>query len=394
MNTHDVVIIGAGPGGTTLGALLANRGYDVAIVEKEAFPRFRIGESLLPCSMDVFRKSGAFPRLDSGKYIRKYGARFLCHRRNQQVYFDFSDNGSYEKSMAFEVKRSEFDKDLLEHAVECGVKVYQPEKVDAVDFDETGVTVTTNRQKIRARYVADATGRVALLGHKLRMRQENTDLNNVAVFAHFEGVKREPGRREGDIIIGLLPNQAWSWTIPFQGPVTSVGVVTAAKHVDKSRMLEDFIEKAIRCSPLFEDLMENAKRVSEVQMLSNWSHTCEAFYGERWIAVGDAAAFLDPIFSSGVHMSVSSANFAADKISAALEGDRLFTEPDLGPDYESTMRRGIKRFHNIIRMFYDTDFVGDMLRATQMPHVRRAFTEVVAGDVWNEDNVAFKMGTL
>jgi len=370
------------------------KGLDVAIVERETFPRFRIGESLLPCSMDIFRKTGVFARLDSGKYIRKYGATFVCHKRNNQVYFDFSDNGTYEKSLAFEVQRAEFDKDLLEHAVESGVKLYQPEKVEQVDFDATGGTVTTPNRKLRARYIADATGRVALLGNKMMMRQQNTDLNNVAVFAHYENVKREEGRRAGDIIIGLLPNNAWSWTIPFQGKVTSVGVVTAAKFIDKDRVIEDYIETSIDCSPIFHDLMKDAKRVSEVQVMSNWSHTCDTFYGDRWIAVGDAAAFLDPIFSSGVHLSVSAANFASEKILKAMEKDRLLSESDLGPDYEKTMRRGIKRFHSIIRMFYDGDFVGDMMRATELPHVRRAFTEVVAGDVWNEENVAFKMGTL
>lgn len=394
MKSHDVLIVGGGPGASTLGALLARRGIDVGLVEKEPFPRFKIGESLLPCSMDVFRESGVFEKLDSGKYIRKYGARFICHKRNEQIYFDFSDNGSYAKSMAFEVERSVFDMDLLEHARSSGVSIYQPEQVNEVKFRADGAHVVTNRETYDVKYVADVSGKAALLGNKMHMRHANTDLNNVAVFAHFEGVKREPGRREGDIIIGLLPNNAWSWTIPFLGTKTSVGVVTNAKYVDKERVLEDYIEKSIRCSPLFEDLMENAARVSEVMVLSNWSHTCESFFGDRWIAVGDAAAFLDPIFSSGVHVSVSSALLASRVLAEALQTGDSLNEPRLGPQYEATLRRGVKRFHNLIRLFYDTDFVGDMQKTLKLPHTRRAFTAAVAGDVWDEDNVAFKMGAL
>lgn len=394
MKSHDVLIVGGGPGASTLGALLARQGVDVGLVEKETFPRFKIGESLLPCSMDVFRESGVFDKLDAGKYIRKFGAKFICHKRNEQIYFDFSDNGSFSKSMAFEVERAEFDSDLLEHASECGVTVYQPETVTEMRFGEGFAEVITDRQTFRARYVADASGRAALLGNKMHMRQANTDLNNVAVFAHFQGVKREPGRREGDIIIGLLPNHAWSWTIPFKGNKTSVGVVTNAKFVDKERVLEDYIEKSIRCSPLFEELMEKAERVTDVMVLSNWSHTCERFFGDRWIAVGDAAAFLDPIFSSGVHVSVSSALMVSRVLSRALKSDASLSEPALGPAYEKDLRRGVKRFHNLIRLFYDTDFVGDMQTILQRPHTRRAFTAAVAGDVWDEDNVAFKMGAL
>lgn len=395
MKSHDIIIIGGGPGGSTLGALLAKQGRDVAIVEKENFPRFRIGESLLPMSMDILRQTGVYDKiLNSGKYIRKFGAQFVDHRLNEEVLFDFELNRNPAHGSAFEVERSKFDHDLLDHAVECGVTLYMPEKVEHVDFLGDCVQIRTNKQEMGARYIADASGRISFLGQKLRMRQPNTDLiNNFAVFAHFENVKRKAGKREGDIIIGILPNQAWSWTIPFIGNLTSVGIVTASKLIDRSN-LESFIEKSLKCTPILEDMMKEAKRVTEVQMISNYSHTSEAMVGERWISVGDAAVFLDPIFSSGVHMSMSAATFASKVINDAFDRNLSLATPGLGDEYESKLRRGTSRFHGMIRRFYDTDFVTDMKKAQTLKNTLASFTAIVAGDVWNDDNPVFKMGAV
>jgi flavin-dependent dehydrogenase len=395
MKSYDVVIIGGGPGGSTLGALLSKRGISNAIIEKEVFPRFRIGESLLPMSMDILRETGVYDKIaNSGKYMNKYGAQFIDHRHNEEVLFDFETNRNPLHSMAFEVQRAKFDHDLLDHAVECGSALYQPEKVENVEFHEDSVTVDTGKQKFQAKYLADASGRISFLGTKYKMRQPHLDLiNNFAVFAHFENVKRKPGRREGDIIIGILPNQAWSWTIPFRGNITSVGIVTSSKLIDRNN-LEDFIEKSLRCTPLLADSMKDAKRVSEVQMISNYSHTNEKLVGERWISVGDAGVFLDPIFSSGVHMSMSAGSMATKVIAEALGQSLKLSKPGLGDVYEATMRRGTKRFHSMIRRFYDTEFVQDMKKTQTLPNALGAFTAIVAGDVWNDDNPVFKMGAL
>lgn len=395
MKKYDIAVVGGGPGGSTLSSYLVKKGFNVILFDKETFPRFRIGESLLPCSMDIFKEIGFFETLNSGKYIQKYGARFIDHRTNEEILFNFGDNNIPSESMAFEVSRSEFDHDLLKHAAKLGVTVCSPEKVE--DFTEHAdkVVIKTDKDQYEVRYIADCSGRIAMIGNKMKMRQPNNDLiNNIGVFAHYKGVKRSPGKRAGDIVIGVLPNQAWSWTIPFQGDVTSVGVVTSTKQIPPNVGFEKFLEDSIRNSGVFQEEMKDAVRVTDVQAISNYSHTCETMYGNRWVQVGDAAAFLDPIFSSGVHVSVSTAKFASEMIAKAFEKNEPFTSGDYGKGYEELVRKGVKRFHYLIRLFYDTDFIKDMKKILTLKHSRDAFTSAVAGGVWNDQNVLFSMQNL
>lgn len=386
-------MIGGGPGGSTLATHLAQAGWNVAIVEKETFPRFRIGESLLPYSMPLFRKTGFFKILDSGKYIRKYGAQFIDYRNHQEIYFRFDgDLTDAAEPFAFEVPREEFDCDLLDYAKSQGVTVLQPETVNDVVIEPDQVRVRTEHQELIAPYVADASGRLSVLGNQFKLRKMNPDLNNIGIFAHFTGVKRKTDKTAGDIIIGILPDQSWSWTIPFQGERTSVGVVTNAKNFDKNTVLDDYVQTRLSASPLFKDRMVDAKRISQVRTISNYSHTCESIVGDRWISIGDAGMFLDPIFSSGVHLSVSGATFAAEILQKASKEFKPLSSDDYG--YEAKVRKGVRRFHWIIRMFYDTDFIASTERAMERPHLKQAFTAIVAGDVWNDENVVFKMGGI
>jgi flavin-dependent dehydrogenase len=394
MNQHEVVIIGGGPGGSVLGSYLAKAGVDVAIVEREAFPRFHIGESLLPFSMDIFREIGVLPQLDSGKYIRKFGAQFVNHEEEGEIYFDFASGLDGEHPMAYEVPRADFDNDLLEHAQKLGAKLYGSETVKAVDLTGEGVSLTTDRQTLRARYLVDASGRDAFFGKQTKIRFPNLDLNNIGVFTHFEGVERLEGNRVGDISIAMLKNHRWSWMIPFQGTRTSVGVVCASKEVRETEDRERFLLESIASCSAFASRMEHARRVADIGMISNYSHYCETLVGDKFILVGDAASFLDPIFSSGVHLAVSMAREAAKVIVDALAQQAPLAADGRQANYERFVRVGTKRFHSFIRMFYDTNFVRDMKKTHELKHIRQAFTSVVAGDVWNEANPLFRTGVL
>lgn len=391
--TYDLVILGAGPGGSTLASLMAQRGKKVALVEGLNFPRFRIGESLLPFSTDIFKKTGVMEVLDSGKYIRKYGARFVDGVTEEEVYFKFAEGLDTDHPYCFEVQREDFDKDLLDWAVKSGAKLLQPEIIKSVDFDAEGAWITTDQRKLRSKFVADSTGRDCFLGKKFALKKMNPDINNVGCFSHFTGVRRAPGSREGDISIGLLEKGVWCWQIPFKGELTSVGVVCPAgffREGDPQSFLKDWLSR----SRIFSEDMKNAKMVRPVQVVSNYSHTCDSFFGDRWILVGDAAAFLDPIFSSGVHLSMTAAVNASEALLRAMDENLLLTQEDLGAHYEKIYRKGVKRFHNLIRLFYDQNFVSQMKRAMPKPVVGRSFTSAVAGDVWNDENPIFVQGVL
>ncbi len=395
MKTHEIGIIGGGPGGSTLASYLRKKGYDVAIFEKEVFPRFRIGESLLPCSMQILKETGVYPKIDSGKYIRKFGAQFLDHRTNERILFNFGDSPFPEHQMAFEVERALFDQDLLDHAKELGTHVYLPLRVEDIEENDDHIVVKTNEENFQVKYLADASGRIAFLGNKKKMRQPNVDLiNNIAVFSHFEGVTRGEGIRAGDILISVLPNQAWAWTIPFQGNKTSIGIVTNTQNLPKNTSFEEFLDVQLNSSPIFREMLANGKRIAEVQAISNYSHTCESMVGNRWLQVGDAAAFLDPIFSSGAHVSMYTAKLASEVIDKAFKSNLSLLEKDLGGAYQETVRKGVTRFHKLIRLFYDTDFIKDTKKILSLKMSRDAFTSAVAGDVWNDDNVIFRMGNL
>jgi flavin-dependent dehydrogenase len=393
MIRHDVMVLGGGPGGSMTATVLAQYGLNVGLVEREEYPRFHIGESLLPASMPLLKATGFYDVLNSGKYIYKAGARFIDYRNEDQIYFGFDDGLNPEIPNAFEVERSVFDADILKHAAKSGVTVYQPEEVIEIDLNSDGVRLQTNKNRFEAEYLVDSSGRDSFIGRQRKFRRVNPDLNNVAVFAHFEGVKRYPGIQEGDITIGLLPDRSWTWIIPFKGKVTSVGIVASAKFVGTPDLNAYFNDNVLK-STTVRDFMSDARQVSEMRSIGNYSHTCDRFYGERWILNGDAAMFLDPIFSSGVHLALQSGKFAADTIARAIKTKRSLEEADLGPVYEAIYRRGAKRFHNIISMFYEGDFIEQMKKTDHLNHTRRAFTSVVAGDVWNEENFLFTKNVL
>jgi flavin-dependent dehydrogenase len=394
MRRHEVAIIGGGPGGSTLAAYLAKAGVDVCLFERERFPRFHIGESLLPATMPIFKETGFYETLASGKYIRKFGAAFVDYQSNDEIYFGFQDGFNADIPSAFEVERSELDSDLLAHAAKLGATIYQPERVKNVEFAKDSVLLTSSLGTCEAKYVIDATGREAMLGKQNQIRTVNKDLNNVAVFAHFTNVKRRAGNREGDITIGILPKRAWSWVIPFKGDRTSVGVVCNASVFKATHDLAGYLNDRVNESPLLKDMMSDAERASEVSVISNYSHKSDTYAGDRWLLIGDAAVFLDPIFSSGVHVSCTSAKFAAPLILKCLRENKSFLDDGLAEEYKKQLDLGVHRFHSLISLFYSNNFVTQMKKTLTLENTRKAFTSAVAGDMWNEENFIFKRGVL
>jgi flavin-dependent dehydrogenase len=394
MTKHDVIIIGGGPGGSTLAAYLAKAGVNVGIFEREIFPRFHIGESLLPASMPIFKETGFYEKLKAGKYIEKFGARFIDYRSEDEVYFGFQDGFNSDIPSAFEVERAEFDKDILAHAANCGATVYQPERVKDVQLLEHSVIVKTNKSEYEAKFLVDATGREAMMGKKTGERVLNQDLNNVAVFAHYTGVARYAAQSEGDITVALLPERSWSWVIPFKGERTSVGVVCSSEVFKGGADLSAYLDRMIATSSRLKNIMKDADRCSEVSVVSNYSHRSSQYGGNRWMSIGDAATFLDPIFSSGVHVSVTSARLASKIVLRALQENLHLTEHEMLTDYKKELDKGVARFHNLISMFYGSNFVEQMKKTLTLTRARQSFTSAVAGDMWNDANFFFEKEVL
>ncbi|MBS1961821.1 MAG: tryptophan 7-halogenase [Bdellovibrionales bacterium] len=394
----DVIIVGGGPGGSTCGTYLAKAGLSVAIFERESYPRFHIGESLLPATMPIFKETGFYPKLNSGKYIEKFGARFVDYQTDDEVYFGFEGGLNREIPSAFEVERKHFDADILAHAVETGVTLHQPVRVKETIFHDSHVSVVASDgesvSEYTCKFLVDATGRDAFLGKQMKTRKPNFDLNNVAVFAHFTGVKRNPGKHEGDIVIGLLPEKAWTWIIPFKGETTSVGMVCNSSVFKGGADLGQYLMDTLNGSPRVAEYMKGAERTSEVTVISNYSHTTDTMVGPRWIMAGDAAVFLDPIFSSGVHVSCTSGKLASNVILDALKSDSMLDADGRGAKYQEDLLRGVKRFHNLIGMFYEGAFVAQMKKTLTLKNAREGFTSAVAGDMWNEENFLFQKNVL
>jgi flavin-dependent dehydrogenase len=390
----DVIIIGGGPGGSTAAAFLRQAGLEVVIFEREEYPRFHIGESLLPASMPIFKETGFYETLAAGEYIEKYGARFIDYRNDDEVYFGFDNGLNREIPMAFEVERAKFDRDILNHARKLGCEVRQPERVREVEFLDDRVRVHATGGVLEARFVMDCSGRDSFFGKRMKMRHAHKDLNNFAVFAHYDGVERYAGRDEGDITIGLLADRAWTWIIPFKGGKTSVGVVASSSLTPMGGDPAAYLEERLLGSPRMREMMKNAERESEVITIANYSHGNESFVGDRWICSGDAAAFLDPIFSSGVHVSVQSSKLAALTVIEALKTGVTLRQNDLHTRYEQTVRKGVERFRNLIQLFYQGHFVEQMKKTLQRDNMRAVFTSAVSGDMWNDANFLFDKGVL
>jgi FADH2-dependent halogenase len=380
--SFDVIIIGGGPAGSTLAARLAARGRKVCVFEKERFPRFHIGESLLPCSMPLFRELGVLPKLEDGRFLPKYAAEFVTADGRQKQRYAFADSLLGGAPSAFEVDRAEFDQLLLEHAVEAGATVEQEATVVRFECDlESGVEVVVRsasgeERTHRAEMLVDASGQSALLPSRLGLREMEPSLRNFAVFSHFDGATRATGEAEGDISV-VLVNEGWWWVIPLRGDRTSVGLVGPAKGLRGRKPDEAFLMEHLTGTPYLAERFANARRVAPVRTISDWSYKSRALAGDRWLLVGDSGAFIDPVFSTGVFLGMTAAFEAALTIDRAL-AERRFERATFVP-YENRVRRLVATYTDFVKGFYTPEFAELLLHPSDRLDLRRAVTSVLAG---------------
>src|SRR6266480_2372104 len=285
-NIFDVAIIGGGPAGTTAAALLARAGRRVVVFEREKFPRFHIGESLLPFSMKAFTRLGLHEKFLRAGFLKKFGGEIFGACSDQGTKFYFKDGFRSQTDHAYQVTRGDFDKVLLDHAAECGAEVCEQISVDRVQFsqDEVELAVKSNgsSQSIRARYLIDASGRASVLGRHFKIKKTYDHLQKLSIFAHYDGVWRAEGI-DGTLTVLIRAIDRWFWIIPLAAERTSIGVVLDSETFRSSKQKpEDFLEHALLEQPVIMRRMRDARRVTRVHVAADFSYRTTKLYGDHW----------------------------------------------------------------------------------------------------------------
>lgn len=382
--TRDVIIVGGGPAGSTAGALLASEGLDVLVLEREKFPRFHIGESLLPIDLPVFDRLGFSPKGLPAVY--KSGADFINERTSEFGRFAFSEGLSGTPLHAWQVERSVFDLGLLERARSLGAEVREETRVTDVRILEDGVEVDSSGAKSgteSARFVIDATGRDRILARKQKTYERIGDLGYAAVYAHFDDLSEAADaelRETGNILIFML-EKGWAWGIPLAGRRLSVGFVSAQKGVVST----EYFEAQYAASPMLQRLTRGASR-SELSVVGDNSYRNTTPVGSRYGCIGDANFFLDPVFSSGVTFAICGAERLVDLLVPALAEGRE-DEDDLLAPLAADMRHAYDVFGALLHRFYNTNLVANLFFYEDPDRdLRSGLISILAGDVWRKDN--------
>ncbi len=355
----DVAIIGGGPAGSTLGAYLARAGMRVALFEAANHPRPHVGESLVPSTTRVFKELGFLDTMEEAGFVKKYGAAWHPPK-GKGVWIEFREfpQEGVDQDYTYHVDRGKFDLLLLKHAERAGCRIFQGTRVKHVNFDQDdfacGITIELGGKSIQipAQFVVDASGRRTLLGSQLKLKRPDPVFNQFAIHAWFENVNRGEPPIDDYIHIYFLPvERGWVWQIPITSEITSVGVVAERRVFRESQgNIEEWFWHHATSTPPAARAMAQARRINEFKSEGDYSYCMEKFLGNAFLLIGDAARFVDPIFSSGVSVALYSAKFAAEQIQRAFEtGDR--SERALKP-YEEKLRRGVDIWYEFIRLYY------------------------------------------
>lgn len=382
---YDVVVIGGGPGGAALATLLARSGWSCLVLEAARFPRYHVGESLIPHTYGLFERLGLLPKLRESVFPVKHSVRFVSRSGNQSDSFYFSETIQGEGATTWQVKRSEFDQIMLTHAAESGVEVREGWRVGKVLFEgEQAVGVEAQEgnnapQTIRARMVVDASGRATVIGRQLKLRGPVPGLHKSSAWTYYSGAERPTGIDAGETTIFRLSDDAWFWSIPLPDDIVSVGIVCDPERLfnEAGSMEEEFLQQIGECLPLAHRL-KSATRQGPVRGLRELSYCNSQTCGDGWVMIGDARAFLDPIYSSGLFLALGSAELAAQCIHHALETNDV--SAGRLRKFEAGLTEGVEVIRRLIHAFYDPDFSFQKF-VVRFPEQRTALIDCLVGDV-------------
>jgi len=361
---YDAVVIGGGPGGSSAGTYLALAGKKVLIVEKEVFPRFHIGESLLPNNQSLLRELGVMEALEKSGFPRKYGAQFHLGNSSKSVKVLFRQGKFNREHQAFQVERALFDEILLRNAESKGAVVMEGTTVTKAENDRLGVRVAVNDRQgnvgsYEADYLIDASGRGNFTGLRDGLRRNHPHLKKLAVFAHYSGVRLDEGDRAGDTVV-VRAEREWFWLIPIGPTKTSVGgVLDGQVYREMGLKPAEALQKLIAECPEMRERMKDATPLIPAQMTSDYSYQNRQLTGNRLLRVGDATGFIDPIFSSGVYLAMSSGKRAANAILDVMNGRR--SERQAFASYEKRVLRAISFYNKMVDHFYTQPFMEVLL---------------------------------
>ncbi len=387
MNECDVLVIGGGPAGSTVAPMLARKGYRVVLLEKAHHPRFHIGESLLPANMPLLEKLGVADEVRAIG-MEKWGAEFVSPWHGHGQEFRFSE--AWDKSMpyAYQVKRADFDLILIRNAAREGAEVIEGCKVGGVDFlpDDQGAIVSATHddgreQRWKTRFVVDASGRDTFLANRFRIKHRNPRHNSSAMYAHFVGARRNEGQAEGNITIFWF-DHGWFWFIPLSDGVTSVGATVWPYYMKTkgSRPLDQFLLDTIAMCPPLAERLKDAQAVTAAEATGNFSYVSERNHGANYLLLGDAFAFIDPVFSSGVMLAMNSGFAGAEAIDTCLSRPREAAAAL--KEFDRIMRHGPTAFSWFIYRITNPTMRDMFMGPRNVFRVKEALLSVLAGDVF------------
>jgi len=386
----DVIVIGGGPAGSTVAALVAQTGRQVTLFERQQFPRFQIGESLMPATYWTFERLGVLDQLKASPFPRKYSVQFFGRSGRGSAPFYFYENDPHESSVTWQVERSEFDRMLLDNAAAKGAQIHQGARVlDVLFEDERAVGVHAKladgrTEDFAARVVVDDSGQSALLSRRRKISQPEPQLKKASIFTHFAGAHRDTGEDEGATLILHTENKdSWFWSIPLSDDRVSVGVIGAIDYLLQGRQ-EDaqtiFEQELQLCRPMQERLA-NAHQLFPVKTTKDFSYRSTQMAGQGWVLVGDAFGFLDPIYSSGVLLALKSGEMAADAIDEAFKRND-FSAAQLG-NFSDEFLRGMEAVRKMVYAFYTPEFSFAKF-LTRFPHCKQGVIDVLSGNLFSE----------